>query len=228
MCIHPFSSNRDTFDRPRLLALEGPAGVGKTELAVAMESILSQSGKRVTLVSEFSQTPLGLALHPAAAYGQSEPRQQWIQGLGGSLAFLSDQVAQFEAVCPSDTDWIIADRFLISQIVLGIGHDVSKTLTLAIEEIVTALIRWVSSRFHERSVLVFLDASSGICRTRLEARTARPLREHEILQTELESERYRKLSQLSFPWKSVRLDAEREKEVLSAELLGLVHYLEAR
>src|SRR5438132_1501937 len=101
-------------DKPYLIALEGPAGAGKTTLQRALGQAFTDEGIRIHLVPEFSDSPLGGAIRNCAHFGQAKP--SWLLGLSGILAFLSDKVHLLDAARDPGVVWI-SDRFITSQLV---------------------------------------------------------------------------------------------------------------
>src|SRR5712692_1203611 len=69
-------------EKPRLIVIEGPAGVGKTTLTQHLSQRLAARGISTLALREFSDSPLGIALEDSSYYGQARP--PWVLGVGGT------------------------------------------------------------------------------------------------------------------------------------------------
>src|SRR5688572_4466909 len=94
-------------EKPFLIAIEGPAGVGKTALQNFLCQALPFKGINAAALPEFSDSPLGTLLKQSAQYGQAKP--PWTVELGGVLAFLADKVTSTERIIGLPTRVWVSD-----------------------------------------------------------------------------------------------------------------------
>lgn len=189
----------------RFIALEGPAGVGKTAIANALALALRDQGFSVALCAEFSDSPLGQALRIAADRCLGK-QPMWMLGIGGVMAFLSDHLHHVESCAAQETQITVLDRGLWTQSILGL-----RALPLlrdyeAMSIILGILAEWLHQRFSPRSLVVFLTAHPSVLMQRLEHRCQRPLSKDEISLLNAEREAYERLSYQPLGWPVHRID----------------------
>jgi len=91
----------------KFIAFEGPGGAGKTTLSKAVFDELTKSGFKVGMIPEFSDNPIGNSLSRALCVEQ-DVLPDWIQGIGGTMAILSDKMFLLEAASKEhERLWII-------------------------------------------------------------------------------------------------------------------------
>lgn len=102
----------------KIIILEGPAGSGKTTLCKKIYDYLYRKDYKVGLITEFSNNEIGLIIKHNSIYGENNPN--WLNGFGGVLIYLGDKINLFNEILKRDFDFIIADRFITSQYILGL------------------------------------------------------------------------------------------------------------
>jgi thymidylate kinase len=212
-------ASRDSSSAPQLLVLEGPAGTGKSTLSRELVVRLQHRGLQAGYLSEFSSTPLGGILESNAQYGVH--KQDWCLGLGGLLGFLADKVHQLEWARDQDCPIWVSDRFVSSQLVLGLRGVRSPVESAFGAAIIRSACTWSESIFDKRSLLVFLRAPAQVLGERLEARIGRCLSAAEWIYLSQEIEAYDSLACSASRWETISLDARRS-------LPELLEYLEGR
>lgn len=162
---------------PRLLALEGPSGVGKTTLFNLLALNEELNKRQLGLVGEFSETPYGQALDQNCTNSYDK---RWDLNLGGLIAYIADKTLEFNRVLSTNPEVIIADRFFSTQRILSLplikDLDCRETgITLICE-----LENWARRKFAPNSLIVVLTATSGTLKNRLGRRLGRELTEQEL------------------------------------------------
>jgi len=203
--------------KPRVIALEGPAGVGKTTLSKQLLKQLTQVGVDAQIVPEFSQSDLGKVLATHAAYGQAKP--SWTIGMAGTLAFIADKVHMLEIAAQSTDRVWICDRFVTSQLVLGLRGATSKPELELTENIIILVLASLKRSFSDDSVILLLEASHSMLKTRLETRLGRSLTLYELRDLADEINRYAELSPPLARWQHVRVHAEETGEELVSNVI---------
>lgn len=191
--------------KTRLIILEGPAGVGKTTLQEYLYKNLTLKGLPVSLLPEFTNHASGKLIKKNSKYGQQKP--EWLIGMGGMLAFLSDKITALEeAVRNPDRIWI-CDRFIATQFVLGLKGIEDKKVA---EQIIRQINDWARNNFSVKSCLVLLDAPLDVLRKRLSLRMKRNLTpvETELLKGEMAQ--YSKIKLYFGTWQRMRVKATDE------------------
>lgn len=173
--------------RPRLLALEGPAGVGKTTLFNILIEDETLSNGQIGIVDEFSTTPLGEALKT----NHANPHQErWGLSLGGMLAYLADKTFLLEKAISTNPELVICDRFVSTQMILGL-HGINDKKSLGTgNALIQQIEAWVLQKFAYNSLVVVLTAAPHVLKQRLEQRLDRRLNNEEIQRITWESQGY--------------------------------------
>ncbi len=207
--------------KPLLIALEGPAGAGKTTLQQHLWQQFLTQGVSAECIPEFSESDFGKNLRDNAQYGQAKP--DWTIGIGGTLAFLADKIKLIEATneSPPRTVWI-SDRFVTSQLVLSIREiddDREKEIT---ENIILLALEWSASRFSSESLIVFLEAPLEVLEKRLSSRIGRSLTPGQSLHLQEEIYRYARLSYLLKGWNKINVSSTIPIHLLSHQLVNTI------
>lgn len=105
-------------ERNKLIILEGASGSGKTSIQLALHRSLSDKGYKVKSINEFSDSPLGVLLKNAHGL-HKHGYPHYLKNLAGALTYLSDKVYGLQTCISESFDFIILDRYFISQIILG-------------------------------------------------------------------------------------------------------------
>src|SRR5947207_1104289 len=192
-------------EKPILIALEGPAGAGKTALQHFLCQELASRGINAAALPEFSDSSLGQLLKRHAGYGESKP--SWTVGLGGLLAFLADKVSLIEGIRGLPKKIWISDRFLSSQLVLGLNEITSDWEKQLAKKIISETMEWASRQFSEGSLLIFLEAPVEVLAERLENRLGVRLLKTQRILLKDEVQEYRSLDLSLQRWKQLRVDS---------------------
>jgi thymidylate kinase len=207
-------------DKPRLIVLEGPAGAGKTTVQRFLWQSLVADGIKANLLSEFSSSPLGEALRNDTRYGQQKP--PWVLGVGGVLALLGDKIFSLATAAEDAGAIWIADRLIISQLILGLRSIETGWERTLMEEVITSLFFWVGDFFSDESFLVLLEAPLDVLAQRLQGRTGHSLTQAQRFLLQDEISRY---AHLSFPlpgWNQVRISSHTSLESLGGQLIHTI------
>ncbi len=211
---------RSPSTKPRLLALEGPAGVGKTTLQYLLWRRLVRTGINAKRIPEFSKSRLGKDLRADAAYGKAP--SGWITGMGGTFALLADKTKMLEtASSQANTVWI-CDRLITSQLVLGIGLQNGESEREITKKIVYLLLNWIQERFSDDSVVVFLNAPLNVLKQRLQTRLGYPLTTD---QTELLKKEIREFQRLSHSFSalnSISISSDAPVDLIEHHLMKII------
>ena len=203
--------------RPRLVALEGPAGVGKTTLTRAIADHLHASGSSVTILPEFQRDTLGDEIARESAFG-IEDRPPWLSGLAGRLIYLSSHIQAFESVLLKSTDWIVADRFLLSDLVYLQLSKLDHARTNVARQAIMSTARWLEDRLDATSVIIQLLRDSRLQTLTLEQKHARPwspsLERHVLNENSAFSENSGLLPWCTLPVKVVGTPSSQARELL--------------
>lgn len=203
-------------ERPRLVALEGAAGAGKTTLQRHLAEAFAAKGFKVGVISEFSGSPLGRRLHDVAGFG--EPKPAWSLGLGGLLAFLADKLHSLEAVAAAPGRVWVVDRLVTSQLILGTrGIKTGREKDRA-RAIISLTQSWVEETFSAESVLVILEAPLEVLAERLRRRIGRALGPDQLRLLEDEAGGYANLDAAPSGWSIARVSATAPAELLAGQL----------
>lgn len=207
-------------EKPFLIALEGPAGVGKTALQHFICEELVSRGINAAALPEFSSSLLGELLERHAAYGEAKP--SWSVELGGLLAYVADKVSLVEGIIGLPRDIFISDRFLSSQLILGVREITGQLERRLATKIISQTMEWAAQQFAENSVLVFLEAPVEMLAERLEQRLGATLLQTQRTLLDDEIREYRSLD-FSLPrFKQVRVDATPPIEIVANQIISLI------
>ena len=205
---------------PRLIILEGPAGVGKTTLSLYLKEGLIRKGIDAKTIPEFSNSPLGSLIEQNSLYGSSVP--YWLTGVGGSMAFLADIMASIDLEKSDSNHVWIADRFTISQLILGLnaigGPEEKKTMM----RIIIEASDLVNTYFSKDSLLIILEAPINLLRIRLEERLNKPLSQNQLRTLKEEIEGYSSLKYSFHSWKVININATNNVKIVGNNIIDLI------
>ncbi len=204
---------------PRLLALEGPAGVGKTTVSRQLAEEFAQRGVVVGYVPEFSDSPLGVALAASAAYGLPT-REPWIGDLPGLTAFVADKAYAISRAITRGVELCVADRMFTTELVLALPFVTERRSREIATSLVGLAFKWSRPQFSD-GLLVFLDADLPQLEQRLALRLARALTPTERAALRVEVERYRTLAVEALPWGVACVSANAPLETVVREVADL-------
>jgi thymidylate kinase len=206
--------------KPYLIVLEGPAGVGKTTLQHFLWQAFIANGIKASLLPEFSDSPLGEALRSNTNYGQ--PKPSWVLSAGGVLAFLADKLYLLEAAARNPSDVWIADRFITSQLILGLSGIETEQDRELMRQIIMLIFQLIDEHFSDGSCLVFMEAPLDVLKQRLQKRTGQLLSQAQMLLLEEEIRQY---AHLTFPWNKwnqFHLNSSAPLESLAKQLISAI------
>jgi thymidylate kinase len=209
--------------RARIIVLEGAAGTGKTALRASLERALRKEGYSVKKIPEFSGTPLGKAVKNSSFHGATRP--PWLVGMGGTLAYLADKIHLIETVDVSEHTIWIADRFILTQLVLGLKQIPQRQNADLLRRFINDLSELMGSRFAEDSLLVILDSSVPILRRRLYKRSGKILSREQLRSLRIERQMYSSSVINVRGWKTIRLDSSDPIIITSRRLMAKIRRL---
>lgn len=185
-------------DLPRLIILEGPAGVGKTSLSHYLQAQLSRLNVSSAIIPEFSISPMGNLLEKSCPFGSVVP--EWLCGLEGSMAFLSDKLYSIQQTKNHSANIWIADRFTVSQLILGVMATDIKEERETLKALIRRLTSFAACHFSSDSLFVCLDAPFEVLTARLERRMKRKFTTQELEMLEHETSQFRLIGNPLAPW----------------------------
>ena len=170
---------------PRLIAIEGPAGAGKSTLTSALVDRLRILGRTAAAVDEFSSSPVGGLLKRVSCFGGD--RHRAFKGIQGALVYFADKYYQFQHTRHEEV--VVADRSFLTQGILGTQSAPDEASRDLVHALVRLLEDSVSGLFSGDSMVVFLHAPVGTLKGRVERRAQRALscRQSELLRLEAEA-----------------------------------------
>ena len=180
----------------KLIILEGPSGSGKTTFCNGLAEMLSFSDLKCKILEEFSSSMIGKTLRENVKYGTDQG--DWLKGLGGMLVFLGDKMAQIEKELVSEFDIIIADRFLLTQFVLGIEQIYGKRSQQCGKDIINECCQLVFGLIQYEVLIVLLECDIEILKNRLTKRIERKLSMDEMDSLTMQSINYGKLKNIQW------------------------------
>lgn len=207
-------------NKPRIIALEGAAGVGKTAVQRLLYQALVNKGIPVKIISEFTDSPLGEILKENCQYGS--PRPNWLTNTGGTFAFLADKLHALEMASQMPEFIWITDRLITTQLILGlrdIHSELNKTL---IREIISVLSSLVKGYFSNDSFLILLEAPLEELKKRMEERIGSPLEGEQLSLLKQEIQDYSNLDRSFEEWNSLRVIASGSIDLVVETLLDEV------
>jgi thymidylate kinase len=207
-------------EKPFLIALEGPAGTGKTTLQRFLCQELASRGMNAAAIPEFSCSPVGQLLKQHSEYGR--PKPDWIVGVGGLLSFLADKVSSFEATTEARQTIWISDRLMSSQFVLGLKEIKTEWERQLARKIISQTMEWASRKFFEGSVLILLEAPAEVLVQRLEKRLGVALTQKQRTLLEDEVQEYRSLNLSLQNWHEARMNSGLAIENVADRIISLI------
>ena len=175
--------------KPRLICLEGPAGVGKTTLCTALSRALAMAGIPSVSIPEFSATTLGRSLSGQLVRFGPPPRLEPEVVFGRCV---SDKLRNLAAASATRSPgWLIADRGLVTQWVLGVPAIRDPDNRASAGQLLARASNELSRTFTVTTL--FLSAPFDQHLSRLSGRLRRSLSRGEAAEIQRERDAYREL-----------------------------------
>ncbi len=205
--------------KPRLIILEGPAGVGKTSVQKYLSEAFSLKNINVGTLSEFSENELGKFIKKNSRYEFENP--YWLKGINGIMFFLADKINMLDVAHLEGNKIWICDRFISTQFILGVRTVNNVEDKLFANEIIQRTFDWSMKMISDNSIIIFLDSNIDILKRRLKNRIDRELSQQEISDLEYEITEYRRLA-VSLNYKNtIKVNADQSINDIGDEILDL-------
>lgn len=201
--------------RPKLLCIEGAAGVGKTTLCHTLQRRLAKQDQPCKVVAEFSTDPAGQRLAHALQRGNSKP--SWINAETEFFSCISNKFQCFSALSQASQQvLLIADRGFVTQAILGIPPLKEASTRHFAHKMLQYCHAWLLENFAVTSLLLTLPEST--LQARLEKRLQRLCTEKEALCLRAEAYLYHHLPE-QYPELSWQvIDASAPPSILASKI----------
>lgn len=177
-------------NKPRLLCIEGPAGIGKTTLSNVLFFKAKQNDLNIKVISEFSSTELGGYLSKTLERFTNNPSS--LSTAQTLIHCICDKLASLLDPHPPQSAITVIDRGFISQTVLAIPNiSANNELSLALS-LIDFCNNWLTSCYELKTLFLSLPVDENI--KRLEGRLGRPLNVEEIEIMNYEVKQYHALA----------------------------------
>lgn len=208
----------------RLIVLEGSSGTGKTTIQFHLSHILKTRGYRVETVDEFSQSPLGEMLRTSRAL-QGSGYPEYLKNFAGAMTYLSDKIYSLECYLGKDADFIIIDRYFISQIVLGSLLIEDRVLKRKLSKMALETHYGFIKNFSESSRIFILNCDIEEVIRRLERREGVKLSAANALYVTQTAKLYANFSYDRLRWKTQFISSDGNIDNVTNEILThlLIH-----
>jgi thymidylate kinase len=207
--------------KPRLIIIEGPAGVGKTTIQFLLQKTLKSKKIDVDILPEFSKNNLGQLIKNNCQYGQI--KTDWLTGISGLMLFLAEKINKIE-IASVDVEKIwICDRFTTSEFILGFKSISKKEDILFAQQTVKHVYEWYINKISKHSIFIFLDCNSDILKERLEKRIARKLTNPELICLNDEIQGYRQLAKTLKTTNTLVVNGDDSVNVISNKILKHIY-----
>lgn len=184
-----------------VIILEGPTGTGKTSVGKELVKHYSESNRTVKLISEFSFTPVGKILFEQSSIKKTYP--DYLKDIPGALIYLSDKLYMIKKeLDQTNTDLIIFDRFIMSQLILGKYFTTDNNEAQVIEKIILIVNQWLLTLFGNKTMVFYFNSKYEIIANRIENKIGMSLDSEGEKYLKATIEAYQEYDWQSLSWKA--------------------------
>jgi len=178
----------------RLIIIEGPSGSGKSTIAKKIKNHIEEMNFKVGLIPEFSKSKIGKLLEENSKFG--EVQDDNFKALCGILLYINDKVSLIKSISNVDCDYVIADRFITTQLILGLPTIKNENERAIIKSLICDLENELVKNFKSYSAFN-LNVNLDILINRLTNRTNKKLNRTDIMNLTHQIEAYEQLNTIS-------------------------------
>lgn len=178
----------------QLIIIEGPSGSGKSTIAKKVKNHIAEMNFKVGLIPEFSNSKIGKLLEKNSQFGEDQDNN--FKDLCGVLLYINDKVSSIKSISSENFDYVIADRFITTQLILGLPTIKNESEREIIKALICNLENELIKNFD--SYLGFnLKVDKVNLISRLSNRTNKKLNKKDIMNLNYQIEAYEQLNKIS-------------------------------